>query len=84
MVVSTDPGSSSEHRHHCNDHREDTPSEHSGRRVVLITVLEGSHHSVDEPGDTGGGTARVDTSEMLQETGQEDTNREGCPLRISD
>lgn len=79
-MVGANPGRSSNHGDHSNDDTENTPGEDGGRSVLDMTVLEGANDGVDEPGDTGGGAARVDASKMLQETGQEDTNGKRGPL----
>lgn len=79
-MVGPNPGRSSNHGDHGDDDTKDTPGEDGGRSVLDMTVLEGANDGVDEPGDTGGGAARVDASEVLQETGQEDTNGQRRPL----
>lgn len=75
MVVGTDPGGSSNHRHDGDYDGDDTPSEHHLGRVLGDMVLESADDGVDEPGDTRGGAAGVDTTEMLKETSEEDTDR---------
>lgn len=44
-------------------------------------MLEGADDGVDEPSNTGDGASRVDTTEMLQETSQEDTPPQRGPLQ---
>lgn len=44
-------------------------------------VLEGADDGVDEPGDTRDSASRVDTTEMLQETSQEDAPPQRGPLQ---
>ena len=80
-MVRTDPRSGGNHGDHSNDDTENTPGEDGRRSVLDMAVLEGADDGVDEPGNAGGGAAGVDASEMLQETGQEDTKRKRGPLR---
>jgi hypothetical protein len=65
VVISTNPGCSSDHGNDRDDHTEHTPCEYSRRGVVKLTMLECADDGVDEPCDSGCGTARVYTTEML-------------------
>ena len=80
MVVSTNPGSSSHHRHDGNNHCHNTPAENDLGSVCRHVVLEDADNRVDEPGDTRDSTAGVDTAKMLQKTGEEDTPPQRRPL----
>lgn len=79
-MVCTNPGSSGNHGHNSDDDAEHTPREDRSGSVVDGTVLECADDGVDEPCDTGGGTSRVNTAEMLEETSQEDADGKRSPL----
>ena len=62
-------------------HREIRYDSHDEDRVVIVLVVdENERHSEDEPCEAGCCAARVDTAELLDETGQEDTQPQRRPL----
>ena len=65
VVVSTNPGRSSNHGDDCDDNTEYTPCEHGWRGMMELVMLECADDGVDEPGNSGCSTARVNTTEML-------------------
>lgn len=83
MVVSTNPGSGCEHRHVDHNQGDDTPGQDGGRSVLGDVVLECADDEEEEPGDTTRSAARVNTTDVLNETGQEDTPPERGPLESS-
>lgn len=80
VVVSTDPRGSSHHGDNTDHNRDDTPGQSDRRSMQRHMVLEGADDDEDEPGDARGGTARVNTTNVLDETGQEDAPPKGAPL----
>ena len=80
MVVGTNPWHSSEHDHIHDNQGDDTPREDDRRRVHRDMVLEGADDKENEPSNTRNGAARVDTAELLDETGQEDAQPQRRPL----
>ena len=80
VVICANPGSSGYHREEANGDRDDAPSEHDLRCVLHDVRLERADDEEDKPCDTGGGTAGVDTTDMLEEACPEDTHPERGPL----
>ena len=80
VVVSTNPGSRSNHCDDDNDEGDDTPCEDYGRSMLGDMVLEGPNDQEYEPSDAGRGASRVNTTELLNETCQEDTQPQWRPL----
>ncbi len=74
--MSTNPRCSSDHGHDRNYYAEDAPREDRRWSMVDTTMLESAYDCVDEPCDTRGSTTRVDTTEMLKKTSEEDTDGE--------
>ena len=80
MVVSTDPRGGSHHGDNTDHNRNDAPGQSDRRCMQRHMVLEGTDNDEDEPGNAGGSTAGVNTTNVLDETGQEDAPPEGTPL----
>ena len=80
MVVSANPRCRSNHGDNCDNDTNDAPGERDLRSVLLNMVLEGADHCEDEPGNTGGCTAGVDATDVLNETSPEDAHPQRCPL----
>ena len=80
VMICTNPGSGGDHCDEANGDRDDTPSEHNLWRVLHDVSLERADDEEDEPCDTGGGAAGVDTTDVLKEACPEDTHPEWSPL----
>ena len=81
-MVCANPRCSGHHRQSTDRHGDDTPSKNDLGGVFHDVVLEGADDEEDEPGDTGCRTARVDTTDVLQETCPEDAHPERSPLEM--
>ena len=79
-MIGANPGCRGDHGDDCDDNANNTPSKSHLRCVLLDVVLERADHSEDEPGDTRRGTARVNTTDVLNETGPEDAHPQRRPL----
>lgn len=66
VVVGADPWGRSKHSYYCHNHTDDAPREYDLRSMPCDVMLEGSDNSEDEPGNTGCGTSRVNTANVLQ------------------
>ena len=82
MVVRTDPGCRSDHRHPDHDQRDNTPGQDDRGSMLGEPVLEGADDEEEEPSNSTGGATRVDTTNVLDEAGKEDAPPEGSPLHI--
>ena len=80
VVVGTDPRGRGEHDYIDDHEGDDTPCEDDCGRVLRYVVLEGTDNQEEEPSNTTSGTAGVDTTDMLDEAGEEDTPPKGGPL----
>lgn len=84
VVVGTNPGSGREHRHVDDYQGDDTPGQDDSRSVLGDVVLECADDEEEEPSDTTGSAARVNTTNVLDETGQENTPPERGPLQTNE
>lgn len=82
MMVGTNPRGCSEHDYIDDNQGDKTPSEDDRRSVIRKMVLEGANDQEEEPSHTCRGAAGVDTTNVLNEAGQEDTPPKGSPLEI--
>ena len=80
MVVGTNPRSGSKHDHVDHYQSNNTPCEDGCGGMVRVAMLERADSKEEEPSNAGGSAAGVDTTDVLDETGQEDTPPKGCPL----
>ena len=80
VMAQTDPRSGGDHREEADRDGDDAPSEYSFRCVLRDVGLEGADNEEDEPCDTGGGAAGVDTADVLEEACPEDTHPKRGPL----
>ena len=81
VMVLPDPRGSSNSDHDSDDSCNYTPGEHNSGSVLLDMILERANDNVDEPCDTCGCAARMDATNVLDETCQENSDPKRRPLR---
>ena len=77
------PQGGGDHSYDCHHDADNALGKYNLGSVLRDVMVEGSDYSEDEPGNAGGSTPRMNTPNMLQETGPEDTHPQGRPLRNS-